>query len=93
MPADILRTAIRKHLSSKEDLEEYLFRSSGIELSKFHEHLYFLSVVVTMAPLPGLLGTISGMIGAFSVFNIRDAQADASTGGVGEAQIPGWYEL
>lgn len=60
---------------------------SGISLAKFRARLYYLNVIVTMAPLLGLLGTISGMISAFSVFNIQEGQAHAITGGVGEALI------
>lgn len=60
---------------------------SGIALAKFRRRLYYLSVVVTMAPLLGLLGTISGMISSFSVFNLQDGQASTITGGVGEALI------
>lgn len=40
-----------------------------------------------MAPLLGLLGTISGMITSFSVFNLESGQPTAITGGVGEALI------
>ena len=39
-----------------------------------------------MAPLLGLLGTIIGMISAFSVFNLEEGET-AITGGVGEALI------
>lgn len=60
---------------------------SGIALAKFRRRLYYLSVVVTMAPLLGLLGTISGMISSFSVFNLQDGQASTITGGIGEALI------
>lgn len=60
---------------------------SGILLAKLRSRLYYLSVIVTMAPLLGLLGTISGMIASFSVFNIESGQAVAITGGVGEALI------
>lgn len=60
---------------------------SGILIAKFKNRLYYLSVIVTMAPLLGLLGTISGMISAFSVFNVQSGQATAITGGVGEALI------
>ena len=56
-------------------------------ISKFRERLYYLNVIVTMAPLLGLLGTIIGMISAFSVFNLEEGQAIAITGGVGEALI------
>ena len=60
---------------------------SGIFIAKLRNRLYYLSVIVTMAPLLGLLGTISGMIRAFSVLNIQSGQAIAITGGVGEALI------
>lgn len=68
-------------------VEGFLEVQSGIILSKFRKKLYYLNVIVTMAPLLGLLGTISGMISAFSVFNLEEGQASAITGGVGEALI------
>ena len=69
------------------ELAPYLEVQSGIFLSKLRKRLYYLSVIVTMAPLLGLLGTISGMISSFSVFNLESGQAAAITGGVGEALI------
>ena len=60
---------------------------SGILIAKLRSRLYYLSVIVTMAPLLGLLGTISGMIRSFSIFNVESGQAVAITGGVGEALV------
>lgn len=60
---------------------------SGILLAKLRNRLYYLNVIVTMGPLLGLLGTISGMITSFSIFNVQSGQAIAITGGVGEALI------
>ena len=60
---------------------------SGIFISRLRSHLYYLSVIVTLAPLLGLLGTISGMIRSFSIFNVQSGQAIAITGGIGEALI------
>ena len=56
-------------------------------LAKLRNRLYYLNVIVTMGPLLGLLGTISGMITSFSIFNVQSGQAVAITGGVGEALI------
>lgn len=68
-------------------MHTYLEIQSGLVLSRLRARLYYLSVIVTMAPLLGLLGTISGMISAFSVFNVQTSQASAITGGVGEALV------
>lgn len=86
LPA-ILYEAIKKCSSKKIAVSSYMEIQSGIELSKLRKRLYYLSVIVTMAPLLGLLGTISGMISAFSIFNLESGQATAITGGVGEALI------
>ena len=77
------------HLAATEDasLSSYMEVQSGIAISHLRQRLYYLSVIVTMAPLLGLLGTISGMISAFSIFNLESGQATAITGGVGEALI------
>ena len=49
--------------------------------------LSYLSMIVTLAPLLGLLGTIFGMIQSFSIFNLQAGQPLAITGGIGEALI------
>jgi len=50
--------------------------------------LWILETAVTAAPLLGLLGTISGMIGAFKLFGSAGAVDPAKvTGGVAEALI------
>ena len=49
--------------------------------------LNYLSMIVTLAPLLGLLGTISGMIESFSIFNLQAGQPLAITGGIGEALV------
>ncbi len=85
--ADILTAAMMRMGRTKQETATYLEIQSGVALSKMRNRLYYLNVIVTMAPLLGLLGTISGMISAFSIFNIEAGQAMAITGGVGEALI------
>lgn len=46
--------------------------------------LDWLSTIITIAPLLGLLGTVTGMIGAFQVFGADGAVPTAITGGVGK---------
>ena len=69
------------------DVRAYIELQSGILMAKLRSRLYYLSVVVTLGPILGLLGTISGMIRAFSIFNVQTGQSAAITGGVGEALI------
>ncbi len=55
---------------------------------RLDQGLWILETVVTAAPLLGLLGTISGMIGAFRLFGGSGAvDPGAVTGGVAEALI------
>ena len=54
---------------------------------RLRERLNYLSMIVTMAPLLGLLGTISGMIESFSIFSVRAGEPLAITGGIGEALV------
>lgn len=49
--------------------------------------LEWLSTIVTMAPLLGLLGTVTGMIRSFQVFGTEAGSPSAITGGVGEALV------
>ena len=51
------------------------------------QYLNYLSVIVTLSPLLGLLGTVTGMIQSFSVLSVSSGQPFAITAGVGEALI------
>jgi biopolymer transport protein ExbB len=59
------------------------------ETPHLHKRLGVLDTIITMAPLLGLLGTITGMITAFNVVAGPDAanKTEAITGGVAEALI------
>lgn len=54
---------------------------------RLRARLNYLSMIVTLAPLLGLLGTISGMIESFNIFSVQAGQPLAITGGIGEALI------
>ncbi len=58
------------------------------ELPRLRRYLPVLDTIITMAPLLGLLGTVTGMIGAFGIMAESGInQPHAVTGGVGEALI------
>ena len=58
----------------------------SMEAINFRRCLDYLSAIVTLAPLLGLLGTVTGMIQTFSVLD-EGGGAGAITGGVGEALV------
>jgi len=58
------------------------------ELRHVKAYLPILDTIITLAPLLGLLGTITGMIGAFGIVSATGlGQPTAITGGVAEALI------
>jgi biopolymer transport protein ExbB len=58
------------------------------ELRRVKAYLPILDTIITLAPLLGLLGTITGMIGAFGIVSEAGlGQPTAITGGVAEALI------
>ncbi|MBR4383330.1 MAG: MotA/TolQ/ExbB proton channel family protein [Selenomonadaceae bacterium] len=70
-----------------ESVELALNVAYAEEAMRLRARLNYLSMIVTLAPLLGLLGTISGMIESFNIFSIQAGQPLAITGGIGEALI------
>jgi biopolymer transport protein ExbB len=70
-------------MTVKEAFEERM----AVEVTGLKRHLDYLSAIVTVAPLLGLLGTVIGMIGTFNVMDASGSGAAAITGGVGEALV------
>ena len=71
----------------KEYRQSFMQTQAGLFMANLRDKLDYLSIIVTMSPLLGLLGTIVGMIGAFSIFNLEAGAPLAITGGIGEALI------
>ena len=69
--------------SMREAFEE----KTLLEASYLRKNLSYLDVIVTMAPLLGLLGTVVGMIGSFKVLDTEGHNPAVITGGVGEALV------
>ncbi|WP_371377209.1 MotA/TolQ/ExbB proton channel family protein [Sporomusa aerivorans] len=70
-------------MAVKDAFEERM----AVEMTGLKKHLDYLSAIVTMAPLLGLLGTVIGMIGSFSLMDAASGGAAAISGGVGEALV------
>lgn len=70
-----------------ENVELALNVAYDEEAMRLRARLNYLSMIVTLAPLLGLLGTINGMIESFNIFSIQVGQPLAITSGIGEALI------
>lgn len=86
MVAYLVKTALDARAAG-ENISMALDAAYGEAAMLLRARLNYLSMIVTMAPLMGLLGTISGMIQSFSIFNLQAGQPMAITGGIGEALI------
>ena len=83
----LIATAGVKAAVEGENIELALSTAYDEEAMRLRARLNYLSMIVTLAPLLGLLGTISGMIESFNIFSIQAGQPLAITGGIGEALI------
>ncbi|VFS49063.1 MotA/TolQ/ExbB proton channel family protein [Budvicia aquatica] len=75
------------HRRVVNNLSEFLSGESIAAASRLKDHLNYVSAIVTIAPLLGLLGTVTGMINSFDVLSIAEGQPFAITGGVAEALV------
>src|SRR6202046_32985 len=61
--------------------------AAGIELERAGRYLTVMDTLVTLAPLLGLLGTVTGLMRAFLNVGSAELSVMAVTGGIGEALI------
>ncbi len=65
-----------------------LLQGAARELKRFNQGLPVLDTIITLAPLLGLLGTVTGMIRSFGLLGNRELEAPTViTGGIAEALI------
>ena len=65
-----------------------LLAAANIELQRFNRGISPLDTIVTLAPLEGLFGTVTGMIHAFGLLGATELGAPtAITGGIAQALI------
>jgi biopolymer transport protein ExbB len=87
---DIIAKILTYALSHREQMNIAFVRAANNELKRYQQGGAVLDTVITAAPLLGLLGTVTGMMGTFgSLGSGGDIAASAGkiTGGVAEALI------
>jgi biopolymer transport protein ExbB len=71
----------------RQPLASTLMYAQNRELKRFRRGVPILDTVITVAPLLGLLGTVTGMMGSFSLIGGELSTPGAITGGIAEALI------
>jgi biopolymer transport protein ExbB len=61
--------------------------AAGIEIQKAGRFLTVMDTLVTLAPLLGLLGTVTGIMGTFKFIGSEEVAVERVTGGIAEALI------
>jgi biopolymer transport protein ExbB len=87
--AQLMASGIRNRHLDTDSIERAMEELALKETPNLHKRLGVLDTIITMAPLLGLLGTITGMIRAFHIVGSASAlnAPTAITGGVAEALI------
>ena len=71
----------------EKSLANALLYAQEQETKRFRRGIPILDTIITLAPLLGLLGTVTGMMGSFSLIGGELSSPGAITGGIAEALI------
>lgn len=90
--AHIIKAGILKHDRSKPEIKEAIDEAAQLEIPRLEKHLPILATIAHIAPLLGLLGTVSGMIKAFQIiqqkaFAMVPVNPGDLSGGIWEALL------
>jgi biopolymer transport protein ExbB len=87
--AGLLANGIRNRNLDSDSIERAMEELALRETPLLYRRLGVLDTIITIAPLLGLLGTVTGMISAFNVVGSTGGLNDPSkiTGGVGQALL------
>ena len=84
VPVGTLLATLRSEAEAPAAMEA----AAQVEMGRLRSYLPVLDTIITLSPLLGLLGTVTGMIAAFGILSTSGMnQPTAITGGVAEALI------
>ncbi len=90
----VVRVLVHGLMNRDRSLSGALLRAASAELESYNRWISTLDTIVTLAPLLGLLGTVTGMVRAFGMLGGRELEAStAITGGIAEALIATGFGL
>ncbi len=90
--ADILKAGILKHDRTRHEIREAIEDAGLHEIPRLEKNVGLLATVAHIAPLLGLLGTVTGMVKAFQIVQekstaLRPVSPGDLAGGIWEALI------
>ena len=77
-----------KYYFGRDEIKEAIEDAGRHEIASVEKYLNILSTIAGVAPLLGLLGTVTGMIKVFNIISLGGiGKAEELAGGIGEALI------
>ncbi len=85
---NVIKAGIENWQLEREQVKEAILDAGRQEVPSLEKNLMLLGTIAGIAPLLGLLGTVTGMIKVFQVISAQGVgQASALAGGISEALI------
>ena len=86
--AQVLHVILNNRTRSRDQQEELVYESILAQKPKMERFLSVLNIIAAVAPLLGLLGTVTGMIGTFEVITVHGTgDPRMLSGGISEALL------
>lgn len=86
--AQVLHVILNNRTRSRDQQEELVYESILAQKPRMERFLSVLNIVAAVAPLLGLLGTVTGMIGTFEVITVHGTgDPRMLSGGISEALL------
>ena len=86
--SNVMLTGIKHYGRVREIIKEVIEDAGKKEVGILHRYLNLLGGIAAIAPLLGLLGTVTGMIRTFNVINLQGVgDPQSMAGGISEALI------
>jgi len=87
MASALLKVNFERDLANKLSMEQAAAETIGIEETKIMVWVNYLNVFATIAPMIGLLGTVTGMITSFDQLAAGRSEPQDLAGGIGQAML------
>jgi biopolymer transport protein ExbB len=76
--ARVVHAALARHDAPREELKDVVQQAGQLEVPELERGLTLLGTITFLAPMIGLLGTVIGLIDAFSALSAQGAAASAA---------------